>query len=259
MDHRPALTLAIPVSGMSELPALLHTLDAIQAHLAPEAIEVLIQMNGSDPSKEPGLEGHGLPLPVVEHPTRPVGRREPDGGIYDAMNRLLHHARGHRVLFLGAGDLVLTGLAEAIPHWRNDQRLEMGGVLLPSAERGVPSRYRPTWNARLLWRNTVHHQGMAAPTDLLRGLGGFPDDCHVLGDYAMNLRLWKHKAEAHWASDTPWCSVAPGGASRQFNRSLYAEELRMKQRELPDGWARWVLPVWLAAKWSYKALVQRTG
>ena len=246
-DSAPLLTLAIPVGQPSEAMALQATLDSISRTCSGLPIEVLVQVGQADKA--------GFPPEVLDHPGSPQWVFEPDGGIYPAMNRLLKRAAGQRILFLGAGDRALSGLAAAIARWTggdNGAQLELGGVRLPDAEPKVPRHYPARWDRSLLWRNTTHHQGIAYPTNLLRELGGFPEEYRILADYAVNLRLWSAKVNANWQADEDWVTAASGGVSRQFTLALYEEERRLKQSELPFGPARWVQPFWIGLKSTWK-------
>ena len=162
----PLLTLAIPVGHSGNAAALRATLDSISRNCSGLSIEVLVQVGQADDS--------GFPPEVLDHSCSPQWAFELDEGIYPAMNRLLERATGQRILFLGAGDRVLSGLAAAIARWAGGDeggQLELGSVRLPDAEPKVPRHYPARWDRSLLWRNTTHHQGIAYPTHLLRDLG----------------------------------------------------------------------------------------
>ena len=243
----PLLTLAIPVGQSGDATALRATLDSISRNCSGLPIEVLVQVGQADRS--------GFPSDVLDHPGSAQWAFEADEGIYPAMNRLLERTTGQRILFLGAGDRVLSGLAAAIARWTGGDdggQLELGGVRLPDAEPKVPRHYPARWDRSLLWRNTTHHQGIAYPTRLLRDLGGFPEEYRILADYAVNLRLWSAKVNANWQVDEDWVTAASGGVSRQFTPALYEEERRLKQSELPFGPARWVQPFWIGLKSKWK-------
>lgn len=250
---QPALTLAIPVIGPEEWRPLGESLAGI-AEVWESALDdvcVLIQSAKGTPSDFPDdLAPAGLRIDL---------HCEPDHGIYDAMNRMLERCSTLRILFLGAGDRPLPGLRKAAERWSKDEveHLELGGVLLPHAEPGVPKRYPARWDRSLYWRNTAHHQGIAYPTSLLRDRGGFSTDYRVLSDYSLNLALYQSGVTAQWASGENWVSVKAGGVSRQFNAELYAEERRMKQAVLRPGVARLCQPLWIRLKAARKRWAQR--
>jgi len=241
------LSLAIPIRNAGDSEALKATLDSVAEICAAHPVEVLIQV-GQGTRETFGRE-------LLEHSCTPGWSFLPDTGIYPAMNILCKRASGSRILFLGAGDRILAGLPMAIARWSDsnvENRLELGGVRLPGAEPRVPEHYPARWDRSLLWRNTTHHQGIAYPRSTLLKFGGFPEEHHILGDYAMNLRLWSAGVTADWVCGEDWVSVAAGGVSRRFTRALYAEERALKRRELKPGPTRWVQPLWIGLKSVWK-------
>lgn len=106
---------------------------------------------------------------------------EPDKGIYDAMNKGWQLApAGSRILFLGAGDLLLTLPENLAGYERNE--VVYGDVMV--GER----RFHSVADYRLRFSNTLHHQGLMVPKALHPDPPfdtGFP----VYADYDFNLRL----------------------------------------------------------------------
>ena len=249
---RPSLCIAIPLLDAQESDALVQTLDSISAAGFTTPPEVLIQVGRS--------QREAFPPEMLEHPCSPAWSFQQDGGIYPAMNALLHRATSDLILYLGAGDVVLSGLTAAAARWETKgvapEIIQLGGVRLPDAEPGVPNHYPARWDASLRWRNTTHHQGMACPRTHLLGAEGFREDLAVLGDYAMNLTLWQAGIQAEWTEGEDWVSVQSGGLSRQFTPALYAEERGMKRDVLQPGPARWVQPLWIALKSRWKRIRQ---
>ena len=123
MSESALLSIGIPVSGRGESAALERTLSAIRQVLPASDIEVLVQVGQTDSSEwAVGLKGH---------PVHPVVEFRADQGIYDAMNRLVERASGERILFLGAGDVPLTGLQRALDRWEVvEDVLELGLSLI---------------------------------------------------------------------------------------------------------------------------------
>ena len=78
-------------------------------------------------------------------------------------------------------------------------------------------------------------------------------DCRVLGDYAWLLDRWREGVVVACSPDVVLAKVQPGGLSRAFTASLYAEEWSVKRTRTP--W--WVLAchtVWLPLKWAFKQM-----
>lgn len=245
---RTSLCLAIPLLDARESDALARTLHSIEAAGFTASPEVLIQTGQSDRD--------AFSPDLLDHPCSPEWSFQPDNGIYAAMNTLLHRSTSDRILFLGAGDLVLSGLAAAAHRWSTQgvtpDIVQLGGVRLPDAEPGVPHHYPARWDGSLRWRNTTHHQGVACTRAHLLEAGGFNEDLTVLGDYAMNLTLWQAGIQAEWTDGEDWVTVKAGGVSRQFTPALYAEERSMKRDVLQPGPARWLQPLWIALKSRWK-------
>lgn len=245
MTDAPSLTLAIPVRDRTEAVALTRTLDAIHQLLPASHIETLIQVGRDDQQDWQGE--------LEQHPSRPRVEHRRDQGVYDAMNQLTQRASGARILFLGAGDLPLTGLHSALERWgKADDVLELGGVRIPDAEPRVPRHYPARWDRGLRWRNVTHHQGIAYPTAVLNTFGGFSTEYRVLADYALNLAMWQNHVKARWTEGEDWVSAAPGGLSRQFTPALYQEEKQMKAAVMKPGLAKAVTPMWLRLKARWK-------
>lgn len=181
---------------------------------------------------------------------------ESDAGIYDAMNRGLQRARGSWVLFAGAGDRLCDGDAVRAALERARLPLQVFRTALDEPrEPGVPAAYAARWDRSLLFRHTVHHQGVCYRVDALPP-APFDARWKVLADYALHLQLWRAgwEAECHAVQAM---RVAAGGVSRDFHPGLYWEEWRMKRAVLGRADAAIQLP-WLLAKWGFKQLAGLT-
>lgn len=111
---------------------------------------------------------------------------EPDGGIYDAMNKALAMAKGQWIYFLGADDR-LSGpktLAAVAPSLDNALSLVFGKVRYPDG-RIVTSQL----GLRTLLHNTVHHQGAFYHCRLFEGWK-YGTQYKVVADYELNLLLY---------------------------------------------------------------------
>lgn len=230
----PLLSVVIPVLGAED--ALARTLASWEAAGAAGWVELIVQdaTPGAASSQAPGLHRWA----------------EPDGGIYDAMNRGRGRARATWILFVGAGDVLLNGtkLKQALENGRAPLQV-FGTCLAAPREPGVPETYPARWDAGLRWRHVVHHQGVCYRVDALTR-EPFDVQWKVLADYALHLNLWKAgvTAECH---EFNALEVAAGGISRRFDAALYGEEWRMKRAVLGALDAVIQAP-WLVAKWAYK-------
>lgn len=184
---------------------------------------------------------------------------EPDTGIYHAMNKGIELANGDWVWFMGTGDLpVLEGVEEILEVVKGStsvfeesdpKMLAFGVHLLAPREPGVPEYYKPVWNSKLIWRNTIHHQGAIYSREIFKS-NTYDLRFRVLSDYHFQLKLWKKGAECS-CFPSIIAEVATGGVSRDFSLSLYKEERSMK-RDVLSGWEILVQEVWTRAKWLRK-------
>lgn len=176
----------------------------------------------------------------------------PDRGVYDAMNKGIEKARGQWLYFLGSDDLLADKQAfkKLLMVAREDSSVLLGVVEnLPPRGRRVVHFHRPVWSRSILLRNTVHHQGALYRADALKDYR-YPIELRILGDYHLNLCLWRKGARAV-VTDILVARCAPGGLSKKFTMSLYREEWWLKSRILPVGSKWWQLP-WLLLKYLRK-------
>lgn len=110
---------------------------------------------------------------------------EPDGGVYDAMNKALAVASGDWLLFLGADDALKVQIDELVPRMTDPRAAYYGDVEIMASGRingGKFSRYR------LMQRN-ICHQAIFYPRSVYRTK---PYDTGVgaLADHKYNIELW---------------------------------------------------------------------
>ena len=248
MSHTPLLGLVIPTwNAADELEATLNALRALpQDLLAP--LDIVVADGGSTDRTLEVLASNADLVAHVDSQT--------DRGVYDAMNRGVTRTRAPWIWFMGAGDLpnaeglqhAMTQLSSLSPY----QALAFCVEALPPVEPGVPHLFSPAWDGSLLWKNTVHHQGLVAPKSWLVA-NPMPMDCRVLGDYAWLLDRWREGVVVACSPNVVLAKVQPGGLSRAFTASLYMEEWSVKRTRTP--W--WVLAchtVWRPLKWAFKQM-----
>jgi glycosyltransferase involved in cell wall biosynthesis len=116
---------------------------------------------------------------------------EPDGGVYDAMNKGIAAAHGEWVLFLGADDRLMGEmvLSEAL----NWMKKTEAGVAAGEAAYDDGRIYKLRSHVNPLARNFVHHQAAFYRRSLFGENGTFDASLAVMGDYDFNLRLWKNR------------------------------------------------------------------
>ena len=237
------ISIVVPVYQMPE--ALHAALASIEAQ-SGIAVEIIVCDGGSDAATCEVIERFAH-LPI--HHSRMA-----DNGVYDAMNRGMALAKGEWLYFLGADDRLAHphALSELLEAADATHDLVCGRVNnLPPRAKGVPEWFVPSYGPKLAFKNTVHHQGALYRTRALRGYS-YPSTLRVLGDYHLNLWLYRRGGKA-LCTDRVVAACAPGGLSKRFNRGLYAEEWWLKRQLLPAHQLLWQ-PFWLALKYVYKNL-----
>jgi glycosyltransferase involved in cell wall biosynthesis len=155
---------------------------------------------------------------------------EPDRGVYDAMNKTVHLARGEWLLFLGADDRlagphVLSGLAKTL-------HTTAAGVLSGSARYDDDRLYTPAPDAYAIRRNFLHHQATFYRRSLLSSVQGYDATLRYQADYDLNLRLLMSGAGIE-RSDTLVAICGRGGLSDAGHWANYQEEISVRHRHFP--------------------------
>ncbi|MDG1529046.1 MAG: glycosyltransferase family 2 protein [Polaribacter sp.] len=161
---------------------------------------------------------------------------EKDKGIYDAMNKGISLSKGKWLYFLGGDDVlkdknVLEEVAKEL-HLSFD--IVSGKIqyqFTESDSRQLKKNngiFSSSWSRKIWIKNTIHHQA----TFYKRGLflkNQFNTDYKVLADYEFNLQLFKNKKKAKMIPEIiALCSTK--GISKNYNWSLYKEEIRFKTK-----------------------------
>jgi putative colanic acid biosynthesis glycosyltransferase len=177
---------------------------------------------------------------------------EPDGGVYDAMNKALRLARGEWVLFLGADDRLADArvLAEARPLLQ----ASTSGVVVGEAtyDDGRVYRLGPTETA--IRRNFVHHQAAFYRRSLFDAHGGFDPTLPTRADYDLNLRLLKAGA-GFQAIPLRIAVCGSGGLSDSGRWSGYREEITVRHRHFPF-WRCWLWDAGSGVRYLRKKIVR---
>ncbi|WP_081858719.1 glycosyltransferase family 2 protein [Pseudorhizobium pelagicum] len=172
---------------------------------------------------------------------------EPDGGIYDAMNKGLRLSNGDYVVFMNAGDSFsgphcLRDVSQALR--RSIEELELPDILLSGARLIFPSGnsyYKPPRPPSYVKHSLPgNHQSTFVRTSLHKD-NEFPTDYKICGDYAAIASMISRGATVLTADievarrDTSLNSTAVRSQSRIY------EECKRVQREvlsLPEEWIR---------------------
>lgn len=177
---------------------------------------------------------------------------EPDGGVYEAMNKGVRLARGAWLLFLGADDrLAGNGVLAAVA-----ARLDASaaGVFAGEAAFDDGRVYRLADRPRPAARNFVHHQAAFYRRDCF-ARGGYDESLRFQADYDLNLRLWR--AGVHFRSlPVRVADCASGGLSDAGRWANYREEIAVRHRHFP-AWQCWPWDLIAIARCGRKQYIRR--
>jgi putative colanic acid biosynthesis glycosyltransferase len=169
------------------------------------------------------------------------GVSEPDGGIYDAMNKGLRLALGEHLLFLNAGDRLLApdSLARATRAMtaRGDPDIAFFGSLMAFGGRMVTRHVKPP---SYVWHG---QPGLHQATFVRRTLHlAYPFDprFRVCGDYDALARMASASARMESIAATIGVNVFEAGAMSANKRLLIREAAAIQRTVL-------ALPVWKVA------------
>lgn len=143
---------------------------------------------------------------------------EPDGGIYDAMNKGIAHAHGRYIIFMNADDTIApTALSDAT-HLLADKDPNFaclaGAIQIktPSGRTYVRKPNPATLTETVPLTMITGHQSMFVSVELARRVGGFSTKYKIAGDYDFFLHTLKAKA-SWFTSDEIYSEFVLGGAS----------------------------------------------
>ena len=122
---------------------------------------------------------------------------EPDGGIYDAMNKGLDRARGSIVCFLNADDhyahpQVLSRVASMMQEFGLDALMGDVGFFTEKNPSGIVRRYRSDRfdPGRLAWGWMPAHPALFLNRAVVQRVGYFKTDYRIAGDFEYIVRAF---------------------------------------------------------------------
>lgn len=111
---------------------------------------------------------------------------EKDNGIYDAMNKGVHLAKGEYLLFLGADDRILIKFKE-IEHELKRNQITYGNVVMNPSKKIYDGKFT---KYKLIEKN-ICHQAMFYPKEILLK-NSYNIDYKMMADWDLNMRLWEN-------------------------------------------------------------------
>ncbi len=161
---------------------------------------------------------------------------EPDGGLYDAMNRAAAKAFGRYLIFLNAGDSfaapdVLRRLHDVVGN--GNPGVVYGQTQLVDAQRHVTGMRHLSAPSRLSWRSfkrgmLVCHQAFVVRRDLF---APYDLSYRFSADYEWCIRMLKASPANAYAGDEPIVSfLCDGGLTDRNHRASLRERYRIMCR-----------------------------
>lgn len=152
---------------------------------------------------------------------------EPDGGIYDAMNKGIAMASGEWLYFIGADDSLYADdvIARIQPFLTDATDLLLADIVSPTL-----GRCHSRFSLYTYLTNTIHHQGCIYHRRVFDAKK-FDDSLSVMADYDMNLYI--HRCGFVVSScDIVFANHSPEGVSGIPRLRNYKEEIRVRNRYL---------------------------
>jgi glycosyltransferase involved in cell wall biosynthesis len=149
---------------------------------------------------------------------------EKDEGIYDAMNKGWNAAKEGFILYLGAGDRIIS-IPSEIPLSESKNNIYFGRVLIGDKP------YNSIMNYKIRLGNTIHHQALLIykNSDMH---DPFDINLKIFADYDFNARLFNEKYNFIFLEDFEAYAL-PGGISS----TVYLKEmLRVIRRNFGIFW-----------------------
>ena len=159
---------------------------------------------------------------------------EPDGGIYDAMNKGLSRASCDYVIFMNAGDVfasddVLRQLKKIILNFGEEQVALIQGAAFEKTSLGQRRLKLARSMGSIGYGMTTHHQAMCFCRQFIES--GYDLQYRIAADYALVARIAREKHSVANVS-LPICEFDSGGLSQQKYLIGLRESYLIKRRVL---------------------------
>lgn len=156
---------------------------------------------------------------------------EPDGGLYDAMNKAIDKARGKYLIFLNAGDSLAESstLATIAAHADGDPGVIYGQTQLVNGERKVVGRRHLTAPRVLTADSFKHgmlvcHQAFVARRDIVPH---YDLNYRFSADYEWCIRVLKQSSHNAYVGDEPIISFLTDGLTDRHHTDSLKERFRI--------------------------------
>lgn len=113
-------------------------------------------------------------------------KSEPDGGIYDAMNKGLRYASGQWLYFLGADDELFDEFSDLLYQLKDNSAIYYGRVIINGKKTPGPvSAYKHA-------KDTICHQAIVYPAVVFTKYQ-YNTRYPITADHLLNMQCWKDK------------------------------------------------------------------
>lgn len=243
MKEKPLVSIIIPVYNAAG--TITSAIESVLNQVYPNKELIIID----------GLSDDGS-LPIIQSFNGRISYHisEKDNGVYCAINKGLDQAKGDWIYILGADDKLhdFEVLQKVMTSEINQEKIIFGNI--KNEDRlhlKIPIVHRCRFDQSVLWRNTLHQQGVLYHRDIFEKFR-FDETMRVLADYDLHLLLYHLEIKSRYI-DLFIASCNARGLSKQFGWKLYSEELKMKRKR--RGILFWLvsIPVVLT-KFLYKKI-----
>lgn len=129
---------------------------------------------------------------ILENYNNGLVTKEPDTGIYNAMNKGTIKARGKFLLFLNSGDelyeyFTLQKIFDAVS---NDIDIAFGDIELIKDNKVDQVKLPDQLDSTFFLRKTLPHQSTFIKRELLLDLGGYDEKFRIVADYAFFVKAF---------------------------------------------------------------------
>lgn len=229
----------------NEGETIARTLESVQSQTYPGVEHIVVD----------GMSDDETPVVIDSFRERLSGViREPDSGIYDAMNKGLRAARGDLIHFLNAGDVFLSEHTLSSVAWKaemRDEDLFYGDICYGSASRAFSLRRHPACPGRMyLLRRNISHQALFCTRRAYDRTGGFDLNLRIYADYDWLLRALRCAGLTSFHLRLPVCICRDPGLSGAASALRARESIVVRLRHF----TRMELAGYCVAKWLASAL-----
>lgn len=169
--------LTIITVNFNNADGLRKTIDSVLPQLSESVDYVIIDGGSSDDST--------LIIDSIA-PHLHYSCSEPDGGIYQGMNKGVRHADGRYLLFLNSGDCLCEGvIAKILPYLERDAAdIIYGNIRFCNPENGHKHvvKYPDTVTLNLLYESHLPHPGSFIRRELLEKIP-YNEDLRIIADW----------------------------------------------------------------------------